>query len=314
MLKIITSILILLNPLAGLLSSNQPIQNASQPEAPLFVEENHKLPLTEDIFLAAQFLPIYPIRNWNVDEPDIPAQTAMIFETSRHLILFQKNGINDARPIASLTKMMTALVVLDNAGLGDVFKVSKEAIQTNGEQGDLRVGEEISVENLLYALLVESSNDAAVALAQNIQTKTGKDFVGLMNQKAKELKIKSTSFADPSGLDPQNRSSAWDLAQLLEICLKNPSLARIMQTSQIQTASADGRFVHYLKSTNHLLGKLPDVAGGKTGYTEEAGNCMVLAVSSPNNEGLLISVVMGAQDRMGETETLINWTKKAFFW
>ncbi len=315
MLKILTSILLLMNPLAGLLAVNQPKQaQAPAPEAPLFLEAQEKLPLSEDVFLAAQYLPIYPIRNWNVDEPNIPAQTAMVFETGRQLILFQKNWINDSRPIASMTKLMTALVIMENAKLDDVYTVSKNAVGTYGEMGDLKVGEKLTVKDLLAALLIGSSNDAAVALAENLKEKSGYDLVELMNQKAKAMCLKNTSYADPSGLDPANISSAWDLTKVMQEALKYPILSQVMTTPSADIQSVDGKFTSHIVSTDKLLGIIPEIVGGKTGYTEEAGNCMILAIKSPNNEGFLISVVMGASDRMAETETLINWTKKAFFW
>jgi D-alanyl-D-alanine carboxypeptidase (penicillin-binding protein 5/6) len=315
MIKLLTSIFIFLNPLVGLIPNGQTTaQEALIPENQLPVEEEYKLPISRNAFLASQFLPIYPIRKWTVDDPKVSATAALVFETSRRLTLFQKDGLSESRPIASLTKLMTALIVMENTQPDDIFTISKTAVDTPGEMANLHVGEEMTVKNLLYALLVESSNDASVALAENIIAKTGNDFIQLMNQRAKKLNLTNTFYTDPSGLDPNNRSSAWDLVKIMEEVLRHPLLTEIMQTSIIDIPSADGKFYHHLTSTNELLGKIPEILGAKTGYTEEAGNCMVLAIKSPNNEGLVISVVMNAQDRMAETESLINWTKTAFFW
>jgi len=349
MLKLLASIFIALNPLSVLFPVIPITQDASHKEAPLFFspsnsvnltpapspalpeERNdtttYQLPIQADIFLATQqLLPVFPIRDWNVPEPEISAAIALIYDAANHQILFQKNGIYERRPIASLTKLMTALVVLENADLNASFKISKEAVQTEGEMGSLLTGEELTIKSLLYALLVQSSNDAAVALAENIPfslkdysgqasgTSSTQKFVELMNQKAKSMGLKKTSFADPSGLSPENYSSAWDIEQLLLAAVQIPVLQKIMQTKQINLRSNDDRFNHYLVSTNKLLGVIPEIVGGKTGYTEEAGNCMALALKSPSGEGLIITVVMDAKDRLSETKTLFEWTKRAFLW
>lgn len=315
MLKLLTSLLILLNPaIAFFASSHTPIQTAPQKETAFINLEDYKLPLSESMFLAAQLIPTYPIRNWNIPEPEITAKIALVFEVSRQKILWQKDGLRESRPIASLTKLMTALVVMENAKLEDTFKVSKKAVETNGEMGGLVVGEELTVKNLLYALLVESSNDAAVALAENIKTKTGRDFVDLMNQKAGAMGLVDTDFSDPSGLDSRNRSSARDLNRLMQEVLKYQVLREIMQTKEINLLSADGKFSHRLVSTDKLLGQYPEIISGKTGYTEEAGNCMALAWQAPNKQDVAISIIMDSQDRTTESETLLKWTKDAFLW
>ncbi len=315
MLQLLTSLLILLNPAIGFFApSHAPIQDASQKETAFVNFDEYKLPLAENIFLAAQLITTYPIRNWNIPEPEITAKIALVFETSRQKILWQKNGLRESRPIASLTKLMTALVVMENTKLDDVFKVSKKAVETYGELGSLRVDEELTVKNLLYALLIESSNDAAVALAENIKTKTGRDFVDLMNQKARAMGLVDTDFGDPSGLDPSNQSSAWDLNIIMQEVLKYRVLREIMQTKEIDFFSVDGKFNHHLTSTDKLLGKLPEIIGGKTGYTEEAGNCMALAWQAPNKQGVVISIIMDSQDRTAESEALLKWTRGAFLW
>jgi len=331
MLQILTSLLILLNPAIGFFTpSNAPIQDATRKEAVFVNLNDYKLPISENMFLASQLVPTYPIRNWNSPDPEITAKIAFVFETTRQRILWQKNGLRESRPIASLTKLMTALIVMENAKLDDVFTVSKNAVQTTGEMGGLVVGEELTVKNLLYALLVESSNDAAVAIAEGIDNKIVLDsapqnaelrsnnnitnFVDLMNQKAKNMGLANTNFADPSGLDPGNRSSAWDLNRLMQEVLKYQVLQNIMQTSTIDFQSVDGKFNHHIASTDKLLGKLPEIIGGKTGYTEEAGNCMILAWRAPNGQGIVISIIMDSQDRLAESEALVRWTKDAFLW
>ncbi len=262
-------------------------------------------------------LPVSPLRDWNVEEPKILARAALVFDTKNRSVLFQKDNILEARPIASLTKLMTAIVALENAKETDIFTISQNAVVQKGEMGNLAVGEKITLKNLLYLMLVASSNDAAQAIAENISspaTDSGQIFVGLMNQKAKALGLKNTSFKDSSGLDPSNFSTAWELTKIMEEVLKNPLLSKIMQTPKITIFSVDKKFRHQIESTDKLLDRVPEILGGKTGYIQEAGNCMILAVKSPQNGGIIISVVMDSPDRLLETETLINWTKKAYLW
>lgn len=335
MLQILTSLLILLNPAAAFFApAHAPLQ-AGPPKETVYANfDEYKLPLSENIFLASQLIPSYPIRNWNTADPQISAKIAFVFETTRQRILWQKDGLRQERPIASLTKLMTALVAMENAKLDEVFAVSKKAVQTPGELGGLIVGEQLTAENLLYALLVESSNDAAVALAEGIGNeafdsatlRSGNNnllpnpvegvaiFVGLMNQKARNLGLTDTTFTDPSGLDPGNQSSAWDLNILMQEVLKYPVLQKITQTAVFDFKSVDDKFRHHLTNTDKLLGLYPEIIAGKTGYTEEAGNCMILAWRAPNSQGTVISIIMDSQDRMAESEALLRWTKEAFLW
>jgi len=321
MLKLLAAIILLMNPLTGLFMKGQLGQkDASLNEAPLFnAVDGYRLPLAGDIFLAAK-LPIWPMRNWSVPEPQILAGTALVYDTYHDEILYQKNNIFEPRSIASLTKLMTALVTMEHAKLNDVFKISEQAVQALGEQGGLKTNEELSVKSLLYALLVESSNDAAQALAENIDLASklpagsAENFIGLMNQKAKNLGLQNSIFVDPSGLESENQSSAWELVKTMQETLEYPILQEIMQTPAIDLSSVDGKIRHHLINTNKLLDKIPDVVAGKTGYTEEAGGCMILAAKAPDGKSLIIAVVMDSQNRMADIETLINWTKEAYMW
>lgn len=285
-------------------------------------EARRELPIAADIFLATGEMPIKPARNWDIADIVIPAKIALIYETSQNNILFKKNGINEPRPIASLTKMMTALVVLENSKLTDIFKISENAVKATGEMGGLKIGEELNVEALLKIMLIESSNDAAVALAKGVenllsQNQTGSEkinFIDLMNKKARMLGLLNTVFTDSSGLSSDNKSTAWDLVLTMKEVLKSQMLKEIMQTSVADVPAQDGA-KHHLISTNKLLGRIADIIAGKTGYTQEAGNCMILATKSPYYDNdAIITVVMDAQDRITETEQLIKWTKQAFLW
>ena len=199
-------------------------------EASFVDASDYQLPISGQVFLASELLPIYPIRNWNTSDPEITAKTALIFDATRQKIIWQKNGIDTALSIASITKLMTALVIAENAKMDNIFTVSKEAVGTYGEMGDLKVGEQLTVKNLLSALLLESSNDAAEALRENLKNIYDKNLVELMNKKTEELNLQNTFYADSSGLDPKNQSSARDLIKIMQEVLKNQTLKEIIKS------------------------------------------------------------------------------------
>ncbi len=254
-----------------------------------------------------------PIRDWNVVEPEIEASAAMVFESNRNKILYQKN-INEVLPIASLTKVITALVVLDHLNTENIVTVSEEAINAYGTQGKLVKDEKISVKNLLYALLMESSNDAAVALSEAVHQKTRMNFIELMNRKAWDIGLRKTFFTDPSGYGPKNVSTAQEISKMLMYSFEQPLIWKIFKTPAIDLTSADGTIRHHWTNTDKLLNRLPNVAGGKTGYTTEAQGCLALAVECSDKQGYLITVILGSQERFTQTEKLINWAKKAYLW
>jgi len=147
----------------------------------------------------------YLERNGMVGQPIIKALSALVWE-SNNTFLFDKSS-NVRRPIASITKLMTAAVVLDNASTTEGVTVSSFAISGEGNAGGLYPGEKLAISDLLHAMLLESSNDAAIALAEHIEQKTAENFVSLMNKKAVELELENTNFADPTGLNDTNSFS-----------------------------------------------------------------------------------------------------------
>lgn len=255
-----------------------------------------------------------PIRDWNIDEPQINARAVFAFESSKGKILYQQNS-NDVLPIASLTKIMTAIVVLEYLDLNEITTISPSAVAAYGTQGDLIAGERISVKDLFYAMLMESSNDAAVALSETCEEKTHENFISLMNQKARALGLEKTIFVDPTGLNAGNVSTAKELARLVEHSFNQSFVWQVLKTPAISLISADGRTHHWV-NTDKLLGRLPDIAGGKTGYTAEAQGCLALVLEHlfANNTSRLITIILGADDRFLETEKLIKWAQKAYLW
>lgn len=265
-----------------------------------------------------------PIRDWNIIEPEIEAKSASIFKINsidpllaenfelKEDILYQKN-IDLVLPIASIAKLMTALIVLEK--IDDLEKnaiVSEKAIKAYGNQGGLIINEKISVKNLLYALLMESSNDAAVALAEIIEEETGSNFIDLMNQKAKEIGLKKTFFVDASGYNPDNISTVEEIVKLVKYSFSQPIIWQALKTPEIDLSSNDGTTEHHWVNTDELLNRLPNIVGGKTGYTSEAQGCLVLVIEQ--NQRYLITIVLGAQERFLQTEKLIEWADKAYLW
>ena len=266
----------------------------------------------------------FPVRNWSVEEPEILAKSAIVLNfkpnNPQNNILYQKN-INQVLPIASLTKVMTAIIVLENFDLEEVIRVSKNSVTITGDNGGLIRGEELKIKDLLYIMLMESSNDAAMALASDNPRLAYEEFINLMNSKAKELEFKNTVFSDPIGLSPDNQSTALEMANLTRYAFNFPLLLEILKTPATTILSIDKRFIHNLTNTNKLLGRIPQIIGGKTGFTDEAGGCM-LTVSNISNvysepvesNDYLITVVLGSSEREDDTEKLISWAHEAWLW
>lgn len=273
-------------------------------------------------FIETQALPDYlPVRDWSVPDPEISAVGAILFRPQDDKIFYGKN-IYEPFPIASLTKLMTALVVTESLPLDDSIVVSRKAVLTEGEAGGLVVGEELTVESLLYVLLVASSNDAAGALEEHFNARfPDRPLVETMNKRALELGLSHATLRNPSGLDeegaPGNYASPIDLAVFMRYILEtNPLIIKITRTQAIDIESLDGRHNHHLVNSNKLLGAVPEVVGGKTGYTEKAGESLLVFFVSPSgdSEEVLVSVVLGSKNREGDTKTLLSWAREAYRW
>jgi len=241
------------------------------------------------------------------------ALSLLVDKTGQERILFQKE-IDKILPIASLTKLMTARIVLRNYNLTDKIKISKQAVQQEESLGKLKVGDYLSVKQLLYPLLMESSNDAAFALAQDYPESNFNYFVELMNKEAQSLGLLNTTFTNPTGLEP-NYSTVKDLVKLAKVLIREePLVWEILPTPKINLYGEE------LINTNELLNYDGDdwwkgkIIGGKTGFTEESLGCFLLVVEAPHNRGYLINVILGSEDRFGEMETLLNWLQKAYKW
>ncbi len=220
--------------------------------------------------------------------PKIEAGAAIVIDMKSARVLYEKNAYS-RRAIASTTKIMTAIVAIENGELGDKVKVSKRAASIRGSTIKLKAGEELTLEELLYGLMLKSGNDAAIAIAERIGGSV-EQFALMMNEKAKELGLENTQFKTPHGLDtPGHYSTACELALIARYALNNPIFSKIVGT---QNKSITGRGLY---TTNEMLGAYPGADGVKTGYTGQAGRCLV--TSATRNDMRFISVVLNCSSR-----------------
>ena len=240
--------------------------------------------------------------------PDIRAAAAIIFNPETGQILWQENA-QDQRSIASITKVMTAVVFLETQPdlsrvvtieRGDVFAASTTYLRTR---------DRISVGNLLHLTLIASDNAAARALARVSSHGGSEAFIERMNEKAIELGLENTTFADPSGLNPNNLSSAYDLSRLITFASHDEQLSSIMRMATF-TARTHNRSIA-IRNTNQLVrGGEVDVLGGKTGFIRQAGYCLATLLRLPRGDHQIAVVVLGAGSnpaRFWETRHLFNW-------
>lgn len=261
-----------------------------------------------------------PMKNWNVDHYSSNSQSAyaVYVENGKNpKVLFAEN-YEKKLPIASITKLMTALIVLENYNLENKITITEEAFQRDAFRPDnLNIGEQYIIGDLLYPLLLESSNTTAYALAEKENLSS---FISQMNQRAKEIGMNSTSFFNSSGLDPDsfeyrgtNTSTGKDIAVLLNFLLENkPELWKILSLPSYSLKTANGVFKKRIVNTNELLEQIPGIVGGKTGRTIRAGDC--LALVTKKSKGHIITVILGTQYRFEETKRLLEWINKAYYW
>jgi len=244
--------------------------------------------------------------------PDLRAAAAIVLNPITNQVLWEENS-QDTRSIASITKVMTATVFLENnpdlsqpvtvAG-SDVFQASTTK---------LRAGDKLKADDLLHLLLIASDNAAARALAR-ISPLGATGFIDRMNEKAVELGLTSTHYADPSGLLSDNVSSAYDMARLISWAANDDRIGSIMRMADYTVQAARRPITFH--STNHLLGRTDvDVLGGKTGFISKSGYCLATLLRLPDTGQQVAVVVLGARSNTGrfvETENLFNWlTSKA---
>lgn len=254
--------------------------------------------------IAPNPLPIYSVAKYPFVQrqyiPEISAQSAYVLDTLSLVPIYRKNDMIRFSP-ASTTKIITALTALDYYKLSDVLTVQRDFVEGSGLH--FVSGEKLTFQNLLYAMMLPSANDAAYAIADNFPGGMAA-FVQKMNEKAAALHLANTHYQDSAGLaDDGDFTTSHDLAILASVAIKNPILAQIVDTKSTVITSTSGRFTYPIENLNALLG-LYGVVGVKTGYTDEAGE--VLVTASKQNGHTFILVVMKSADRFGDTEKLLQ--------
>ena len=220
--------------------------------------------------------------------PRIAASSAIVMDFASGRILYEKNAYV-RRSIASTTKIMTAIVAIENGNFEDDVVISKRSAAIGGSTVGLKQGRTYKLKDLMYAMMLRSGNDAAIAIAEHIGGSV-EAFAQMMNRKAAEIGALNTNFVTPHGLDdPQHYSTAYDLALITQYALKNPIFAEIVAT---KSSTFEGRGIN---NTNEMLSLYPGTDGVKTGYTGQAGRCLVTSVSQNGNR--YISVVLNCASR-----------------
>jgi D-alanyl-D-alanine carboxypeptidase len=259
--------------------------------------------------LSLQSTASIPISKNAFSFPLVSAKYIFILDRTSKTVLYQKEATKKIYP-ASTTKMVSAIVALEHFPLTQIIQISKT--YSEGQILGLLPGQRLSVQQLLYGLLVQSANDSAEVLAENYPGgRTA--FVSVMNDKVKEWGVTDTHFVNPSGLDENNHySTALDLVKIADLAMKYADFAKIVATETAVLDSGANNHLLVLKNVNELLGKVPGVMGVKTGFTTGAGQSLISLVGRNGHEVLF--AVLGSTDRFDDTRKLIDWVFTNFEW
>ena len=245
-----------------------------------------------------------------IDNPELNARIALIYDRASGRIIYEKNG-NKQTPMASTTKILTSIVILENADLKETVTIGSKAAGTGGSRLGLKKNDKITVNDLLYGLMLRSGNDAAVALALHVGGSI-EGFADMMNKKAEELGLTNSHFVVPHGLDNEGHyTTAYELAKMADYALNIPKFKEIV-SSKSATIYING-YPKAINNTNNLLGSVSGVYGVKTGFTNGAGRCLVS--SCKRGELDIITVVIGANtnnQRTADTKELIEYAFNNF--
>lgn len=270
-----------------------------------------------------------PIKSKDSSNPDIKARYVALFDVDSGAMLYGSNE-NEKVPIASVTKIMSAVISLENYKLEDIVSISKQAATINGSVIMLRTDEKITVKSLLEGLLIQSGNDAAHALAEHYSTilnypaspeEATTEFVKAMNKKAQDLELSDTKYLDPAGLDDNGYSSARNQGILISYALRNSTFKSIISTPESIIASVDGKITHKIDNSNRLVKQemyYPGIIGGKTGFTPTAGHNLVTAAVRDGHT--LVAVIISTYDTKNtaasaiEARKLLDWGFNNFNW
>ncbi|KKP90481.1 MAG: hypothetical protein US57_C0001G0068 [Candidatus Moranbacteria bacterium GW2011_GWC2_37_73] len=274
-----------------------------------------------------------PVRDIKTNDLVVPnAHASVVIDADTGTILHYNEG-RTHRQIASLTKIMTAVLVMENIkNLDEPVTIDEEAVYAEGTKigcprsgycisPRLKVGETITAKSLLQAMVMNSANDAAIALAKHVSG-SEEAFVQVMNKKAKDLGLVDTNFCTSSGLDLDDEgaaagcySSAYDIARIAAYSLRYETiwkLARLPSNSIV--TSVDGKIEHTILNTDQLLDQMPNIVGAKTGFTPLAGYSLLTVVSDFSSKHRIVGVVLDDSQRWLDIKTMISWTFNSYSW
>jgi D-alanyl-D-alanine carboxypeptidase len=304
-------------------------------EAPAVMGEMDAKTSPDSSSLLSQYsfpIPFYiPVKKEGISDLQIPnAHSSVVIDVDSGTILHYNDG-EEKRQIASLTKIMTAVLVVEIIGDLENEKVviDEEAVFIEGTKigcprsgycpgTRLRVGETISAKELLKAMLMNSANDAAVALAKHIGG-TQEGFVKMMNEKAKEMGLKNSDFCSPSGLEISEDkercySSAYDIARIAAYSMKYDEIWDIFKIPSTTIYSFDRKIAHEIMNTNALLEEMPECLGAKTGFTPLAGYSLMLAATDNLKRHRIVAVLLDDPYRWGDAREMVNWAFDSYEW
>jgi len=250
----------------------------------------------------------------NSFRPVIGAESAIVFDVASKKILYEKEAYK-ARSIASLTKLMTAIVFFEqNPDLDKSVQITQDD-KANGGKIQLLSGEIVKLKDILNTALIGSANNAAYELAH--ATRLGyQEFIARMNSRAREIGMKNSIFVEPTGIDPGNMSTAKDVAMMLNYAMGIKEIVDALSSASYAFQAVGGN-KHYIKNTNELLGSYLKPIGGKTGYIEEAGYCLVNFIKNDQVTNGIIIVILGAksnEERFQDNKFLGQWILDNWQW
>lgn len=238
----------------------------------------------------------------------VPAHSVLLKELRSGRVLYEHESEKRLSP-ASLTKIMSALVILEQGHLDEQATVSKNAARAPKTHLRLKIGEVFRLEDLLKAMLIVSANDACLAAVEHVGGDEER-FVALMNAKAADLGLADTHFSNGCGFDgPEHYSTAEDLARLSEVAMQNAIFRELVREEQEIITPVSGHRAYVLHNTNRLLGRIPGVEGVKTGFTSKAGRCLIAKVSQNGSDLLL--VILNSNRRWNIAKRLIDYGLRA---
>lgn len=250
--------------------------------------------------------PIHSVSSSHQELPwkKVPANSVLLKELRSGRVLYQHDSEKRLSP-ASLTKIMSALIILEYGHLDEHATISKNAARAPKTHLRLRTGEVFRLDDLLKAMLIVSANDACLAAVEHVGG-TEDRFVEMMNAKVTQLGLTDTHFSNGCGFDgPEHYSTAEDLAKLSEVAMQNPVFRELVREERDLIMPVSGHRPYLLHNTNRLLGHIPGVEGVKTGFTSKAGRCLIAKVSQNGSDLLL--VILNSNRRWNMAKSLIDY-------